>query len=135
MSLEFAFRKAPVQAQWRGRWLRGIELDQQRFEARAAAQRRRSHFEHDAHREPSVRLLEAWAPVEDDLRRCVELGTLDDLSLRLWLAPVHPHSLIGGTWRLGCDERAICWLRDRFGRLLEGCAGRPVEFVVCEGSR
>jgi hypothetical protein len=63
--------------------------------------------------------------------------SVEDLTFRIWLAPggeanLHPHSLIGGTWRLGCDERAIAWLRDRFGRLIEVSAGRPVQLVVCE---
>lgn len=81
----------------------------------------------DPHREASVALLEAWAPVEVEMRKCV-----DELTYRIWLAPMHPHSLVGGTWRVGCDARAVGWIRDRFGRMIEACAGRPVELVICE---
>lgn len=83
--------------------------------------------EPEPHRPPSITLLETWAPVEDELRQAVE-----DLTFRMWLAPLHPHAFIGGVWRLAYRPEGIGWIRDRFGRLIEGCAGRPVEFVVCE---
>lgn len=81
----------------------------------------------DPHREPSIALLEAWAPIEVELRSAV-----DGPTFRIWLAQLHPHSLTGGAWRLACRPAHVGWIRDRFGRVIEGCARRPVEFVVCE---
>lgn len=88
----------------------------------------------EAHRDPSLRLLEAWTPIEAELRKSV-----DELTFRIWLAAggqvdLHPHSLIGGTWRLAARHQS-CWIEDRFGRLLSTCAGCPVEIVVCDGAQ
>ena len=84
----------------------------------------------DSHREPSVRLLEAWAPVENELRQAVEPETF-----AMWLADIHPHRLSQGVWYLACRPQACGWIRDRFGRLIESCAGRPVVFVNYENNQ
>lgn len=81
----------------------------------------------EEHRDASPRLLAAWSPVEQALHASVA-GT----TFNIWLAEVHPHSLVNGVWRVGCREQARGWLENRFGRLFKECAGRPVEFVVCD---
>jgi len=132
--LDFKFKsdkrepKSWAQPPWRGRRFRGIELDQQRIEARAARDRsRRKQGPADPHRDPSALLLETWAPVEDRLRQAV-----DGPTFRMHLDRMHPHRLQAGTWVLACHPFALGWIRDRFGGVIASCAERPVEFVVCE---
>jgi hypothetical protein len=81
----------------------------------------------DSHHEPSERLLEAWAPVEDRLRQAVDPGVF-----ACWLADVHPHRLVKGEWYLACHPRKRDWILVRFRRLITECAGCPVVFVNCE---
>lgn len=82
----------------------------------------------DPHREPSGDLLAVWMPIEDELRRAVGNSTFN-----MWLAPLHPHAVIGGVWRLAAvEERMLGWVEARYTRLIADCAGRPVEFVVCD---
>lgn len=132
--LEFNFRtdkrKQWAQPSWRGRRVRGIELDQQRFEAKAARDRARRARVTDPHREPSMRLLEAWAPVEDQLRQAIDSATF-----AIWCRLLHPHRFVSGTWVLAHHPLHVGWVRDRFGRLIAEVAQRPVEFVVCEALR
>jgi hypothetical protein len=126
--LAIPFRCVPERDQWRGRWLRGIELNQARLDSRGAHAKKRSQEQPaDPHREPSTGLLEAWAPVEHQLREAV-----DEATFNIWLAALHPHALIDGKWRLAYRGQHVGWIRARFGRVIEGCAGRPVEFVACE---
>jgi hypothetical protein len=80
----------------------------------------------DQHRTPSLRLLAAWEPVVVELRRMV-----DEPTFRIWLEPLHPHSLIGGVWRVGCRPNCRRWVQDRFGRVLLAAAGRDVMVVPC----
>lgn len=82
----------------------------------------------DPHREPSAALVEAWEPV----RRELEL-VVDESAYRIWLAELHPHRLKGGVWVLAHRQFAVSWVRDRFGRVIEGCAGRPFVLVACGG--
>lgn len=126
--LEIPFRRVHEHEQWRGRWLRGIELNEERLDAQGQRAQSCQREDTDPHREPSTALLEAWKPVEVELRQAV-----DGPTFRIWLAQLHPHSLIGGTWRLACRPEHVGWLRDRFGRVIEGRAGRPVELVGCGG--
>lgn len=85
----------------------------------------------DPHHEPSVCLLEAWAPVEDQLRDVVDPETF-----AIWLADLHPHRLVNGEWVLACRPGAHGWIRDRFGRLIASfCAERQVVFVTCENNQ
>ncbi len=133
--LEFNFRTDKRGCQhwakpsWHGRWLRGIELNEQRLDGRfrklQVAPDCSKHL--DPHRDPSTRLLEAWKPVEDELRRAVDATTF-----RIQLASVHPHRIENGAWILACHSALRGWIADRFGRLIERCAGRPCEFVACE---
>jgi hypothetical protein len=80
----------------------------------------------DPHRTPSDRLLAAWEPVQARLRELV-----DELTWKLWLAPLHPHSLVGGVWRVGCRPQCCGWVQARFGRVLLEAAGCGVEIVPC----
>ena len=66
----------------------------------------------DLHRDPTPRLLEAWQPVRAELLRAV-----DESTYRIWLAPVHPHALIGGTWRLACSEPRLPFVAVRHSPL------------------
>ena len=100
---------------------RGIERQQRIDEG---ALRRRELL--DPHRPASIGLLEAWAPVENELRLAVERSTFN-----IWLAPLHPHSLVAGVWKLAYRPENVSWIVDRFGRLIAEVAQRPVEFVVC----
>jgi hypothetical protein len=97
------------------------------MERQRQAQSARTVEPADPHHEPSVRLLEAWAPVEYELRQAVEPEMF-----AIWLADVHPHRLINGEWVLACRPQARGWIQDRFGRLIASCAERPVVLVNCE---
>lgn len=131
MSLDFAFRcggsrsphVAPIAS---GRFAHLEMQDRQRMRSQRRVSAPRPKHASDAHRDPSPQLLGAWLPVEAELRKAI-----DEATFRIWLAPIHPHALIAGTWRLGCSESVLCWVRDRFGRVIQACAERPVEFVVC----
>lgn len=129
--LRFEFRRRGVEPWWRGRWLLGIEAEQRRqMERQRSAQTARPVEAADPHRDPTVRLLEAWAPVEDELCRAVGLELF-----AMWLADVHPHRLVNSEWVLGCRPQSRGWIRDRFGRLIAACADRPVVFVNCENNQ
>lgn len=116
-------------------WFKGL-LMRERLDAQAAERRRKGPGKEevrmqsvlgDLHREPSVRLLEAWAPVEEELRQRVERDVFE-----IWLGVLHPHALLDGAWRLAYDVRAVRWVEARFGAIVRECAGRPVVFVACE---
>jgi hypothetical protein len=103
----------------------------ERLRRKRRAERRASRHPLDQHSEPSSALLEAWAPVEDLLRQ-----EIDEQTFRMWFADLHPHRLVNGAWVLASANRyAVSWVPNRFGRLVESCAGRPVEYVMCAVSR
>ncbi len=81
----------------------------------------------DPHREPSERLLEAWAPLENELREAIDPETF-----AIWLADLHPHRILRGVWYVACRPRARGWVEERYGRVIRACADRPVVFVACE---
>jgi hypothetical protein len=132
-ALEFNFRRQPEREQWSGRWVRGIELEDQRISERAAKQRKNnkqaSRRAIEIHRHPSGRLLAAWTPVQAALR-----AELDESVFNMWIAHLHPHSLVGGVWTLAAPRIAASWIEDRFGRVVEACAGRPCVYVICGGA-
>jgi hypothetical protein len=129
--LRFEFRRRGVEPWWRGRWVLGIEAEQRRqMERQRQAQAVRAVEVADPHHEPTGRLLEAWAPVEDELRQ-----TVDPETFAIWLADMHPHRLIKGEWVLACRPQTRGWVEARFGRLIASCAGRPVVLVNCENNQ
>jgi hypothetical protein len=127
------FRKGTPRALWAppvaaGRFAFLEMSDRRATRSRAKAKPEPRTATLDPHREPSPRLLAAWAPVERELRQAV-----DESTYRIWLADVHPHSLIDGTWTLACPRlQTVGWVADRLGRVIRDCAGCPVMFVACE---
>lgn len=94
-------------------------------EARQAAEKAAEPPGHPE--EASEALRAAWAVVDEQIQAVVEQSTY-----RIWLAHLHPHARLAGTWYIGVDPRGATWVRDRFGRLLAAAAGGPVELVRCE---
>jgi hypothetical protein len=83
---------------------------------------------------PSERLLAAWAPVEGRVREIV-----GEAIWNIWLAGLHPHSLIGGEWTLGWTPLRpgagqLTWVRARHSRVIEACTEHGVCIVECGGS-
>jgi hypothetical protein len=114
-------------------WLKGL-LMQERADRQRAYQRARGRpstskpaIEVVAHREPSERLRQAWAAVEQTIRAMVDGPTWD-----MWLADLHPRSFVGGIWTLATGPQQCGWVESRFGRLLTECAGCPVRIIACE---
>lgn len=129
-ALHFKFRTGSPRPAWTppkasGRFAFLEMSDRQALRAKRTQPTKRP-LDLDAHHTPSVPLLEAWAPVEDRLRE-----SIDGPTFRLWLADLHPHRKLGGRWYLAARSQAVGWVRDRFGRLIESCAGCPCEFVAC----
>ncbi len=81
----------------------------------------------------SAELEHIWSRVQRELALSV-----DELTYRIWLAPLRPHELDGSRLLLAGPPQAHGWLRDRFGRLLDACAanvlgpGATVELVDLE---
>lgn len=94
--------------------------------SRAMVVDRMASAESDPHRD--VELIAAWAPVQSEFARAV-----DEATYRVWLAPVHPHSLVDGAWTVGCPSASVGWVLARFRRMLERAADGPVGVVPCDG--
>lgn len=119
--------------------MRGVELDiaehgmsERQVKAHERAQEARQAAEKAAEppghvEEPSETLRAAWAAVDEQLREAV-----DESTYRIWLAHLHPHARLAGTWYVGADPRAATWIGHRFCRLITAAAGRPVVFVRCD---
>lgn len=138
-SLDFTFRRRPASRPTSVRtgppttgWLAGILADDRRQRERRAREQVAppQALGPDPHREPSVELTQAWEPVRQELMLAV-----DESAYRIWLAELHPHRLKAGVWVLAHRQFAVSWVRDRFGRVIEGCAGRPFVLVTCGGER
>jgi chromosomal replication initiator protein len=65
----------------------------------------------------SAELEHIWSRVQRELALSV-----DELTYRIWLAPLNPHELRGTQLLLDAPAHARGWLRDRFGRLLDASA-------------
>jgi chromosomal replication initiator protein len=65
----------------------------------------------------SAELDHIWPRVQRELALSV-----DELTYRIWLAPLDPHELRGTLLLLWAPAHARGWLRDRFGRLLDASA-------------
>jgi chromosomal replication initiator protein len=65
----------------------------------------------------SDELEDIWTRVQGELATAV-----DELTYRIWLAPLRPHELDGPRLRVDAPAQACAWVRDRFGRLLDACA-------------
>jgi chromosomal replication initiator protein len=49
-------------------------------------------------------------------------SSVDELTYRIWLAPLRPREIDGSCLLLDAPPQARGWVRDRFGRLLDTCA-------------
>lgn len=65
----------------------------------------------------SAELEDIWSRVQRELALSV-----DELTYRIWLAPLRPRELDGTRLLLDAPAPARGWLRDRFGHLLDACA-------------
>jgi chromosomal replication initiator protein len=72
----------------------------------------------------SAELEHIWSRVQQELALSV-----DELTYRIWLAPLRPRELSGQRLLLDAPPHARGWIRDRFGHLLDCC----VERVIGEG--
>jgi hypothetical protein len=108
-------------------WFQGLLMQERRDRQRArrAPQVPRPVMPLDPHRDPSERLLAAWAPVEERVRETTTTSALATYG-------VHPHSLVANVWRVACRPEMVGWVQQRFGRLFTECAGRPVVIVACD---
>ena len=69
----------------------------------------------------SAELEHIWSRVQHELALSV-----DELTYRIWLAPLRPRELSGQRLFLDAPPHARGWIRDRFGRLLDGCAASVI---------
>jgi chromosomal replication initiator protein len=69
----------------------------------------------------SAELEHIWSRVQHELALSV-----DELTYRIWLAPLRPRELVGQRLLLDAPPHARGWIRDRFGRLLDGCAASVI---------
>jgi chromosomal replication initiator protein len=69
----------------------------------------------------SAELEHIWTRVQHELALSV-----DELTYRIWLAPLRPRELAGERLHLDAPPHARGWIRDRFGRLLDDCAARVI---------
>jgi chromosomal replication initiator protein len=69
----------------------------------------------------SAELEHIWSRVQHELALAV-----DELTYRIWLAPLRPRELSGQRLFLDAPPHARGWIRDRFGRLLDGCAASVI---------
>jgi chromosomal replication initiator protein len=82
----------------------------------------------------SAELQDIWTRLQRELAT-----TVDELTYRIWLAPLRPRELDGDRLVLEAPAQARGWIRDRFGRLLDACAadvlgpGASVELLDAEG--
>jgi chromosomal replication initiator protein len=65
----------------------------------------------------SAELEHIWTRVQRELALSV-----DELTYRIWLAPLRPREIDGSCLLLDAPPQARGWVRDRFGRLLDTCA-------------
>jgi chromosomal replication initiator protein len=65
----------------------------------------------------SAELEHIWTRVQRELATSV-----DELTYRIWLAPLRPREIDGSCLLLDAPPQARGWVRDRFGRLLDTCA-------------
>ena len=76
---------------------------------------------------PSTDALAAeWAPIAAQLEQMV-----GDATYNIWLAQLHPHAASEEEFVVGGPGVAADWVRNRFGRVLNAAAGRPVRLVAC----
>jgi chromosomal replication initiator protein len=69
----------------------------------------------------SDELEHIWSRVQRELALSV-----DELTYRIWLAPLHLHAVSGQRLSIVAPPHARAWVRDRFGRLLDACASHVV---------
>jgi chromosomal replication initiator protein len=69
----------------------------------------------------SAELEHIWSRVQHELALSV-----DELTYRIWLAPLRPRELSGQRLFLDAPPHARGWIRDRFGQLLDGCAASVI---------
>jgi len=53
-------------------------------------------------------------------------SSVDELTYRIWLAPLRPREIDGKCLLLDAPPQARGWVRDRFGRLLDTCAASVI---------
>jgi chromosomal replication initiator protein len=69
----------------------------------------------------SAELEHIWSRVQQELALSV-----DELTYRIWLAPLRPRELSGQRLLLDAPPHARGWIRDRFGQLLDSCVARVI---------
>jgi hypothetical protein len=75
---------------------------------------------------PQPQLAAIWAPIAAALAERV-----DEPTFRIWLEPLHLHAATDDGFILGSKPQQVRWVEDRFGRLLEEEAGKPVRIIEC----
>jgi chromosomal replication initiator protein len=69
----------------------------------------------------SAELEHIWTRVQRELA-----SSVDELTYRIWLAPLRPREIDGKCLLLDTPPQARGWVRDRFGRLLDTCAASVI---------
>jgi hypothetical protein len=112
-------------------WFQGLLMqerrDRQRAQRKPGPPAPKSVVPLDRHRDPSERLLSAWAPVGQAVEQA-----LGENSPAFAMYGFHPHGLVAGVWHVACRPQTVGWVQARFGSFLAACAGRPVVIVACD---
>jgi chromosomal replication initiator protein len=83
----------------------------------------------------SEELEHIWSRVQAELARAV-----DDPTYRIWLEDLHAVELAGDRLRVAAPPRALGWIQDRFGRVIQSCVvtvlgpGVSLELIAGEDS-
>ena len=73
----------------------------------------------------STNLEQIWSQVQGRLAAAV-----DEATYRVWLEPLQPLSLSAETLTIAAPPQACGWISERFGRLLQTCAGAALGSTV-----
>jgi len=72
-----------------------------------------------------------WAPINSE----IAAATNDRATYATWLEQLHLHAT-GDEFVIGCEASSLQWMRDRFGKVVQGAAGEtPIRFVACRCER
>jgi chromosomal replication initiator protein len=66
---------------------------------------------------PTPQLAHDWASIRRELRSVVP-----DSTFEIWLAPLTPRAIVGGTLIVGAPDEIRSWVADRFACVLQSCA-------------
>ena len=75
--------------------------------------------DHSQQPQPSAELVAVWDAVQRELR-----AEVTEVTFHIWLRPLTPAALLGGTLFVTAPEHIRSWVQERFGPMLRKAAGR-----------